>query len=332
MSSDSIRPEVRSAAQQWVLRLQSPHCSIDEREAFERWCAIDPAHQAAYRAVQDVWQRSAAISTDPALDDLLRQARRLPPERTRLQRNAPRLAMAACLMLAIGLGYHLWQGSANPSLIEYTTATGQQRTVTLADGSQVILDTSSELLVQFGEHERRLYLLRGQVDFQVHHDTSRPFVVHAAGGTVTATGTRFQVRIANGIDTVTLLQGRVVVAADAQRGEGRKVALQPGERVALEAGGRIGAPERVPDTELISMSGWTEGMLVVREWPLERLVAEMNRYTQTPLRLGDPSLAALPMSGRFKAGDQPSFLMSLEYSAPIRVDRSKPGEIVLRRK
>src|SRR3546814_1240652 len=84
--------------------------------------------------------------------------------------------------------------------------------------------------------------------------------------------------------------------------------------------------EHLPETELASAQGWTEGMLVVREWPLARLVAEMNRYTETPMRLGDPGMGALPMSGRFKASDQRSFLMSLESSAPIRVDRTTRSE------
>lgn len=331
MSSGSIPTEIRGAAQQWLLRLQSRDCSVDEREAFQRWRAADPQHEAAYRAVESVWQRSAAIGSDPALGDLLRQARRLPPERSWLQRTAPKLAVAACLVLAIGVGYYYLQRPEDIPVIEYATLLGEQRTITLDDGSQVVLDTNSDLQVQYGQRERRLTLLRGQADFEVQHDASRPFVVHTKGGTITATGTRFQVRVASSMDTVTLLQGRVIVAARDHSSEADRVTLQAGERVTLAAAG-VGPPEQLPETELASASGWTEGMLVVREWPLERLVAEMNRYTDTPLRLGDPGLGAIPMSGRFKASDQQSFLMSLEYSAPIRVDRTTSGEIVLQRK
>src|SRR3546814_15470237 len=76
---------------------------------------------------------------------------------------------------------------------------------------------------------------------------------------------------------------------------------------------------------MAGVRGWTEGMLVVRRWPLSRLVAEMNRYTATPIRLADSSLGDLPMSGSFRASDQPSFPLSLEYSAPVRVERTPPG-------
>lgn len=332
MTGGNIQPEVRNAAQHWLLRLRSSDCSADEREAFEHWRIAEPIHDVAYRMVEDVWQRSASLGTDPSLAHLLHQARCLPPERPWRQRATPALAMAACLVLAIGVGYYAWQKLGNVPAITYATATGEQRTLALDDGSHVVLDTNSDLQVQYGKHERRLTLLHGQADFQVRHDTARPFVVHVGDGTVTATGTQFQVRAAAGIDTVTLLEGRVVVAGDAKPSSSEQVTLHAGERVAIQSDGRLGTPERLADTELARARGWTEGMLVVREWPLARLVAEMNRYASVPVRLGDPSLGTLPISGSFKASDQHSFLLSLEYGWPIRIDRRAPGEIVLRRK
>src|SRR3546814_16793168 len=98
-----------------------------------------------------------------------------------------------------------------------------------------ISDWSSDVCssdLQYGRRERRLTLLRGQVDFQVQHDTLRPFVVHTASGTVNATGTRFQIHVDGGVDTGTLLQGQVVVAADGKRGDAGRVHPNPGERVA----------------------------------------------------------------------------------------------------
>lgn len=334
MSGGSIQPKVRAAAQRWFLRMQSRDCSVLERETFERWRTANPAHDTAYRAVERVWQRSAALKTDPALGDILRQARHLPTKPSWLRRAAPALALAACLMLAIGIGYRLWwlPAVAVPP-IEYTTGVGQQRVLVLEDDSKVVLDTASQLQVRYSSDERQLTLLHGRADFRVSHDPARPFVVHVDGGSITATGTRFQVWVAHGLDTVTLLKGRVVVASnDAKQGKSEQVTLQAGERVAIGTGGHLGTPKHLADTDLASARGWTEGMLIVRDWPLARLVAEMNRYTTAPLRLGDPGLDNLPISGSFKADDQKSFLLALEYGWPIRVDRRTPGEIVLRHK
>src|SRR3546814_19581689 len=108
---------------------------------------------------------------------------------------------------------------------------GEQRSVTLKDGSQVILDTASELLVQYGSRERKLTLQRGWADFSVQHDdhAPRPFVVPAAPGTVTATGTQFQVRVETGLGPVTFLEDQFSVAAhDGEQKQ--KTTLTQGQR------------------------------------------------------------------------------------------------------
>jgi transmembrane sensor len=216
--------------------------------------------------------------------------------------------------------------------IRYATVLGEQRTVVLADGSKVVLDTGSELFAQIDKHARNLTLQHGQADFEVHHDTARPFVVHVGDGSVTATGTHFQVRVGESDSLVTLLQGQVVVAANA-RGSDHSATLQPGERIAIEPAGRLGALQAVSESELASARGWTGGNLVVKAWRLDAVVAEMNRYSSTKLRLGDPALANVPISGVFKAGDQKSFALALEYGWSIDASqRPAAGEIVLTRK
>src|SRR3546814_6080807 len=83
-----------------------------------------------------------------------------------LRRAAPGLAIAACLVLAVGMGYHRWRLAEEVAPIMYATTTGEQRTVALDDGSRVVLDTGSDLKVQYGRRERRLTLLRGRADFR----------------------------------------------------------------------------------------------------------------------------------------------------------------------
>src|SRR3546814_19590007 len=107
-------------------------------------------------------------------------------------------------------------------------------------------DLDSDLQVQYGKRERRLTLLKGRADFQVHHDTDRPFVVLVGDASVTATGTQFQVRASGEAGIVTLLEGQVVVAArDGQRSSD-PVTLRKGERVEIgSASGRERVGENV---------------------------------------------------------------------------------------
>ncbi|KZC19614.1 MULTISPECIES: FecR family protein [Rhodanobacter] len=333
MTTTSADTEIRTAAQQWFARLLAPDCNELEHAAFNRWRAASPLHDAAYRQVADVWERSVGLREDPvivaALQEAMRPAVRL--GRPHHQRWWPALAAAASLVLVITALLWVFM-PRDAAAIRYATVLGEQRTVALADGSKVVLDTDSELLVQIDKRARNLTLQRGRADFEVRHDTARPFVVHVGDGSVTATGTHFQVRVGESNSVVTLLQGQVVVAANAQDSN-RSATLRPGERIAIEPSGRLGALQAVSESELANARGWTGGNLVVKAWRLDAVVAEMNRYSSTKLRLGDPALANVPISGVFKAGDQKSFALALEYGWSIDASqRPAAGEIVLTRK
>lgn len=320
--------DVRIAAQQWFARLLAPDCSEFERAAFAHWRAVDPAHDAAYRQVEDIWARSARVREDPAIASAVAEALR--PART-----APRhpgrkwlsMAAAAAVILLMVASWRFWPRET--PAIRYATAVGQQRTVALEDGSQVVLDTNTELLVRFDRRERDLTLKHGRVDFTVRHDAERPFVVRTPEGSVTDIGTRFQVRVHGGESTVTLLQGEVKVAT---KDAAQSAVLAPDESITLSSD-RLGVPRTVSSAELSSLRGWTQGNLVVKGWPLSAVLAEMNRYSSTKLQLGDPSLGSTSISGVFKAGDQKSFAMALEYGWAIHADpRPAAHEIVLTRR
>lgn len=333
MNTVSANAEIRSAAQAWFARLLAHDCNEAERAAFERWRNADPAHAAAYRQVEEVWQRSATMREDPAIAAALQEALRPAVQPRKTRRWWPALAAAASVLLAVTLLFRMY-GPEDVPAVRYATAIGEQRTIALEDGSKVVLDTASALQVRYGKRERRLTLEQGQADFRVAKDADRPFVVRAAGGSVAALGTQFQIRIDGDVGMVTLLEGQVRVTADAQElwGQDLSATLSPEERIAIEPMGKLGPVLRIPAPELASLRGWTEGSLVVKEWPLQTLLAEMNRYSDIKLRLGDRTLREVPISGVFKAGDQKSFAMSLEYGWPIRADKSADNEIVLRRK
>lgn len=331
MKETPANVEIADTAQQWFARLLAPDCSLAERAAFERWLAADEVHVSAYQEVQGVWERSARLRNRPAIASALQEALRPAPRRVR-HRRWPALAAAAVIVLAVAIVGALWLIRPAP-VLRYATSVGQQRTLNLEDGSTVVLDTNSELEVRYGKDARNLTLQRGRADFRVQHDTARPFIVHAGDGSVTATGTRFQVRMDDRDSAVvTLLRGQVRVAAGNQKATNSLVTLAPGQRVAIESTGGLGPLQQMSESELASANGWTEGKLVVKQWPLRRVLAEMNRYSKVKLRLGNPGLGDVLVSGVFKAGDQQSLALSLEYGWPIRAEHDSSGDIVLYRK
>lgn len=318
-------------AERWLARLQAPDCGTDERVEFERWQAERPEHARAYAHAERLYQRSALLRADPALQAATRNARIRTAharERNRSLRWGLSLAAAASLVLVAGLvGWRNW----NPvqSLGRYATEVGERRSIELHDGSTVLLDTNSAITVEYRRKQRDVTLQRGQAQFSVASQPDRPFIVHAGSGSVRAVGTEFQVRRIRDTVQVTLLEGIVAVnASPAPDGQARHTRLQPGDQLRFDARGLWARS----DADLEVAQGWTRGELVFRRRPLRELIAEMNRHTRTKLRLGDPALGDLPVSGVFYDNDQSSLILALEHGWSLRAARASPDEIVLHRR
>src|SRR3546814_18557640 len=81
------------------------------------------------------WQRSERTRQDPAIAAALREARH--PASGRARRVWwPALAVAASLLVAVGLMFSHQLLPDNVPAIRYATVLGEQRSVTLKDGSQ----------------------------------------------------------------------------------------------------------------------------------------------------------------------------------------------------
>lgn len=319
--------ETNRRAAEWLARVHSPDCTPSERSDFERWLAADPRNRAAFVETERLFVRSADLRDDALIRATARRIRRggqTAPWKRYATRIVPPLAAAALIALAIGI-----RKPAEEDL-RYVTAIGEQRSVVLPDGSTIVLDTNSAVTARVQPGAREVTLERGQVQFQVVHDPAVPFTVLAGDGVVHDIGTEFQVRKDRDQVTVTLIEGSVSVSAPAPGqpvDKPRSEVLQPGQQLAFD---NHGAWNRRA-ANLKAVEGWTRGDLVFEQRPLGELVDEMNRYTQNSIRLGDPALAALHVSGVFHKGDQDSLLLALRSGWALRADRRGDGEIILYR-
>ncbi|MCD9033794.1 FecR family protein [Luteimonas sp. Y-2-2-4F] len=311
--------DAMAEAERWFARLRTSSCTAAERAAFERWLG-DAEHAAAYARTERLWEEIGRLAGDPELDALSAQALRATDPRWRRSRPGWRmpLAMAAAVAAcAVALGLALGMFDREPPPVVYATGPGQRETVRLQDGSQLLLNIDTAVAVRMTGRGRTVTLERGEAVFGVAHDPKRPFRVQAGDGTVTALGTRFQVRRDPARVTVTLLEGRVALERP-DSGERRQ--LVPGDQ-AIYADGGTPVALRMVDTEVIS--SWTRGRLLFRATPLAEVVAEVNRYAGTPLRLEDPALGALPVSGTFPMGDSESVALALQALLPVRIEQGE---------
>lgn len=179
-------------AAHWCMRLHAEDCSEEERAEFRRWLASDPRHADEYAAMEEIWQLSELL---PRRSDTPAAAPAWPRPRTTRRRHWRNQARAAALALFLlpASAYLGWLQGWIPSSYQRYTAQDNIRHVTLPDGSEVELDLKTHLSFANFRDIRRVVLDNGEAYFHVTHDTAHPFVVRAGKGSITVTGTRFNV-------------------------------------------------------------------------------------------------------------------------------------------
>lgn len=332
MKSSTPSAALVEQAEAWFVRVMDPDCPPQDRDAFERWRAADPAHAQAYADASALWARIAVLKDAPDIAPYAEAALEPPVGETmaamrpaewsfrprhsvavrRRRRWVLPVALAAgVLCAALGLQ---WRAFVAPPAQSYETA-GVPRSFVLPDGSQVRLDLSTRITVRFSGKTRDIDLSHGRALFEVFHDSSKPFTVHVGSGQVTALGTRFQLQRDTDQIVVTLAEGAVAVSREAAGGaSARRTHLAAGQQLAFSTASSAWTQRQV-DTELVT--SWSKGRLVFRGTPLAEAVAEINRYSPRKLRIADAGLGRLPLSGTFKLGDADSVAATLPAVLPV---------------
>ena len=352
-SPDKAEDTAVLRAIEWHTRLQSPELTDECVVEFEAWLRADPAHLAEFRRIDDLWHDLEGIdkyidrgAVEAMVDGLRTDARR--ERRARgaslgggfwaTRRGALAASGAVAVLLAVlGIGvFPLAQKDGR-----YETALGERRSVELADGSIVLLNTRTTIDVAYSDEERRIVLETGQATFDVRSDQSRPFFVVAGNGIVQALGTEFDVYKSNGTTTVTLLEGRVAVHQLASIPDQVErppptsvpmarpsVELRPGEQVSLVEGEN---PVKVANVDVDVATAWQDGKIILQDARLDAAIADVNRYSRTKISLAEgDGLEELQVSGIFFAGKSESFADAVADYFDLHVYRFG-DRIVLRR-
>ena len=331
MTKDETASRLKTAAH-WYAELREPDADDRTWDAFRAWAGSDPANRAAFRQVEASLSllEGSSLAAPGAGNGYAASATQSAARKTARVRLYWLTGIAAVLMLAL-VSVVALSPPAAPAAQVYATAIGDTRDVTLEDGSQVTLNTDTELAVTYSRTERRIQLAHGQALFSVMKGT-RPFIVAAGGSETRALGTMFEVYRGPEDVSVTLVEGSVSVlpetagqgsAAPDVDEEKAATVLVPGDRLVLR-GGAIASLTQVDTSAALA---WQGGILQFRDVTLGEAIAELNRYSETKLRVDDPALAAERLSGAFPTGDQDMFAETLRLYLPVELRRT--GEAIL---
>ena len=293
----------------WEAQLRGGAVQADELLAFDAWLARSAAHQAAWDGLQQRLARWSGAGTAAAT-----ALRTEGADRRRLLRAGFHLAV---LGLA-GLGARqVWHETGADA--DLASATGQRRSVTLADGSAALLDAGSRVYQRGQRGQPVLELRQGQMVLQVA--PRRPLDISVAVGDslLSTRGAVFNVGRFTQRNVVALERGQATL----HRPGRAPLLLGAGETV-YWSGQRLEHSTQ----SYATVTAWRRGLFVADRLPLEQLVSVLNRYQSGVVRASGTA-AQLPISGVFRLDDVAQILLQLADILPLKVRRYGPWLTVL---
>ncbi|MCT8163086.1 MULTISPECIES: FecR domain-containing protein [unclassified Pseudomonas] len=293
--SPALNREVLEAAASWYVELRCAPSDPALLGAHSRWLAADPSHAAAWSRVGMLQSKLERIT--PGIGERTLNSA--------FARRRASLKVLGVLMLVGGSGVLGWRQPTLRALrADEQTAIGERRDLTLADGSQLQLNTGSAVNIRFDARLRSIELVRGEIAISTSPDPlARPLLVHTAEGSVRALGTRFVVRREGEGSQVSVQEHAVEVRPASLTGQVTRV--EAGQCVSFDAQHCQAVQPASGDED-----AWTQGMLVVHDWRLEAFLRELGRYRRGHLGCS-ADIAALRISGAFQLADSDLVLRNL---------------------
>jgi transmembrane sensor len=315
-----IPPERLAEASVWIARLHGGEPDKTAVVAVKQWLNAHPMNERALELCTEMWEESANL-------------RRVIPFETELpvahHRYRGLSIAAAAILLAIGIFF--WPGPSTG----VSTDVGEQRLITLKDGTRVFLNTDTRIEIKYDARARFVDLKTGEALFDVAKRPAWPFIVKAGDREIRALGTSFVVRRDETQTAVTLVEGTVTVttqgpASHAARSPANErtprdaYTLTPGQKLTFMAN-----QAHLATTSLDNAIAWRRGQIILDDTPMSGAVSELNRYSKVKLVIESPDARTIRVTGLFQTGDSLNFARAVAQTYGLTVEE-RGGAIVLR--
>ncbi len=301
---------INEKAASWVARSLHENWNESDQQALDAWLAESPSHQIAYWRLESAWRETYRLT---ALRPVSPQDNA--PAGSSLRSTIYKAVAALVLMAGVAGFATQYYAKAQHRAATYSTALGERKLLTLADGSQIELNTNTVIEASTIGNERKIWVKQGEAYFHVKHDPSRPFVVVAEGRKIVDIGTEFVVRRAPDFLRVAVLEGRVGfgplkgdVSRDLTSGD---VATAQKNDVSVS---------REPVADIATGLSWREGKLVFHHTLLVDAAAEFNRYNSEKLVVASAAAGQITINGTFPTNDVHAFSRLAHAVLGLRVE------------
>jgi transmembrane sensor len=318
---------LREQAVTWFNLQRSGDMTGEDARRLAEWLDGSDDARRAYERLRRQWRILGAVADEPEILAQREEDAKAYHRSPQTRRFWMAAAAAALVFFSSTTAYHagllgdLGPGRGGGETL--VTGTGQRMTTVLADGSVITLDAESELKVLEMAARRRIELVHGRAFFKVAKDRLHPFLVQAAGKTVHAIGTQFDVRVDHEDVTVTLVEGKVRVDQSNLFGVVHSAEMLKGGQLVADRGRDWKLTQIDADREVT----WTSGRLTFFHDPLSTALDEINRYSEKKVVFVGGKVPDTQIVGVFQAGDIDAFVTALELNGIAHVV-SRSGDTI----
>ena len=291
--------KITTDKEQLIARYLNGDCSPGEEEELMRWIKERPEHERHFLEIKDAWDASLKPTTD-ANEQLLLFYKKQANHKGRLvlPRWASWGAAAAILVIGLVIG-GVWQHRSfnlQSQVESFTVPLGSRSHLTLADGTQVNLNSGSSLKLckNFSSHHREV-TLTGEGYFQVKSDKKHPFTVETSKFDVTVTGTKFNISsyAADQEISATLAEGHIKLSTI----DHKTIDLTPGQKISFD---QQSMQPKLEKADVDSELAWVKGQFDFKEIPFPDLIKRLERWYDVKLVYKNSEFNSMVYSGSFR--------------------------------
>jgi len=302
-----------------IQRFRSNEATREELDELETFWNLAQRDDSVFNVLTDEERESIRLSM---LRDIRSKIASIEAGSSARQTNFPVLSWAAkiaasvTLVVVIALYFFRADGAMN----RFETAFGEQRVISLPDGSVVTLNGNSMLRYtsSWDGDQDRVVWMEGEAFFDVSHkQNDQRFIVRTEGGmNVQVLGTKFNVKVRRGKAEVMLQEGSVKLEIERQAVK-KSLMLSPGELVTM-------------DDDAVSKSfveadkyvGWKEYRLFFDQTPLSEIAHLLEDTYGLKVMFEDKALSERRLSGEIVAADATDILSAVEEALGVLIERT----------
>lgn len=266
--------------------------SEEGQRIFTRWLSHPKEQKEKEQVLRNLWNHTPSVANSHTVEDWKHIKKSISYSSTHSTTRPvykphtylyPALHIAAVLLLMLVSATIAWMvrdsqpTSDTSTLTGCFTSYGERRNITLEDGTQVWLNSGSQLLYpkNFDQCDRRIVYLNGEAHFDVYKNPQKPFIVRTPQVNIQALGTQFMVEAyLNENETRTTLEEGCIQVDICSESQHPSFILSPGEQLAYN---HTDSSTQVKHIDIEQFLLTREGYLIFENASFVHLVKSLER-------------------------------------------------------